>query len=78
MDPACAATMLVTPGVTGVQIFPTIVATFVTVEVNVTGRPEEAVATKANDPFDRALACATLVASVKERLVLDAMTEAAE
>jgi hypothetical protein len=69
--------MLVTPGVTGVQMLPTIVATFVTVEVNVTGNPEEAVATRANDPFDRALACATLVASAKDRLVLEAITEAA-
>ena len=77
MDPAWAATMLVTPGVTGVQILPTIEATPVTVEVNVTGRPEDAVATKANDPLDRALAWATLVASAKDRLVLEAIREAA-
>jgi hypothetical protein len=70
--------MLVTPGVTGVQILPTIEATAVTVEVKVTGRPEEAVATKAKDPIDRALDCATLVASVKDRLVLEAINEAAE
>jgi hypothetical protein len=69
--------MLVTPGVTGVQILPTIEATPVTVEVKVTGRPEEAVATRAKDPFDRALACATLVASAKDRLVLVAISEAA-
>jgi hypothetical protein len=70
--------MLVTPGVTGVQILPTIEATPVTVEVKVTGRPEEAVATRAKDPLDRAFAWATLVASAKERLVLEAITEAAE
>jgi len=70
--------MFVTPGVTGVQILPTIVATFVTVEVKVTGNPEDAVATRANDPLDRALACATLVASAKDRLVLVAISEAAE
>jgi hypothetical protein len=69
--------MLVTPGVTGVQIFPTIVATAVTVEVKVTGNPEEAVATRAKDPFDREFAKATLVASVNDKLVLDAITNAA-
>jgi hypothetical protein len=61
-----------------VQIFPTIEATAVTVEVKVTGNPEDAVATRAKDPFDRALAWATLVASVKDRLVLVAISEAAE
>jgi hypothetical protein len=59
-------------------MLPTIEATPVTVEVKVTGNPEDAVATRAKDPLDRALAWATLVASAKERLVLEAISEAAE